>query len=92
MGPRLLQVQAGAEIGARAAQDHGANLMAPVEADEEIAQLRAIAGEAILVTTEKDFVRLSTAQRQGIKVLKIAAVFDDLATMECLLDRLTLKP
>jgi tetraacyldisaccharide 4'-kinase len=61
-------------------------------ADEEIAQLRAIAGEAILVTTEKDFVRLSTAQRQGIKVLKIAAVFDDLATMECLLDRLTLKP
>jgi tetraacyldisaccharide 4'-kinase len=61
-------------------------------ADEEIAQLRAIAGEAVLVTTEKDFVRLSTVQRQGIKVLKIAAVFDDLATMERLLDRLTLKP
>jgi tetraacyldisaccharide 4'-kinase len=61
-------------------------------ADTEIAQLKAIAGAALLVTTEKDFVRLSIAQRQAIKVLKIAAVFDDLAAMERLLDRLSLKP
>ncbi|HVV26835.1 MAG TPA: tetraacyldisaccharide 4'-kinase [Rhizomicrobium sp.] len=53
---------------------------------EEIDQLRMIAGDAALVTTEKDFVRLSVAQREGIRVLKVAAVFDDPAQMERLLD------
>ena len=60
--------------------------------EEEIAQLRAVAGEAILVTTEKDFVRLTTAQREGIRVLKIAAVFDDSAPMERLLDSAAPRP
>jgi tetraacyldisaccharide 4'-kinase len=56
-------------------------------AEEEIAQLKMLAGEAMLVTTEKDFVRLTTAQREGVRVLKIAATFDDKAAMDGLLDR-----
>ncbi|HWX90681.1 MAG TPA: tetraacyldisaccharide 4'-kinase, partial [Rhizomicrobium sp.] len=59
---------------------------------EEIIQLRAVAGEATLVTTEKDFVRLTTAQREGIRTLKIAAVFDDSAAMERLLDSAAPRP
>ena len=55
--------------------------------DDEITQLRMVAGEAMLVTTEKDFVRLSVQQREGIKVLKVSAVFDDKPAMEALLDR-----
>lgn len=54
--------------------------------EDEIIQLRAVAGNAVLVTTEKDFVRLSTAQREGIRMLKIAAVFDDAHAIERLLD------
>jgi tetraacyldisaccharide-1-P 4'-kinase len=45
-----------------------------------------IAGDTMLVTTEKDFVRLTTAQREGIRVLKIAARFDDPAALDRLLD------
>ena len=55
--------------------------------DDEITQLRMVAGEAMLVTTEKDFVRLSVQQREGIKVLKVAATFDDKPAMDALLDR-----
>ena len=33
--------------------------------DDEIAQLKAIAGDAMLVTTEKDFVRLTTGAARG---------------------------
>ncbi len=54
--------------------------------EDEITELRAVAGDALLVTTEKDFVRLSTAQREGIRMLKVAAVFDDAPAMERLLD------
>jgi len=46
-----------------------------------------VGGGAVLVTTEKDFVRLSVRQREGIKVLKVAAAFDDKPAMEALLDR-----
>jgi tetraacyldisaccharide 4'-kinase len=52
----------------------------------EIEQLKAIAGETMLVTTEKDFVRMTVAQRQGIRVLKVAAVFDDPDALDRLLD------
>jgi tetraacyldisaccharide 4'-kinase len=55
-------------------------------AEEEITQLRMVAGDAQLVTTEKDFVRLTTAQREGIRVLKVTTIFDDAAAMEALLD------
>ena len=52
----------------------------------EIEQLKAIAGETMLVTTQKDFVRMSVAERAGIRVLKVAAVFDDAGALERLLD------
>lgn len=55
--------------------------------ENEIAQLKMVAGNALLVTTEKDFVRLNLADRQGIRVLKVAAMFDDKTAMESLLDR-----
>lgn len=54
--------------------------------EDEITQLRAVAGDARLVTTEKDFVRLTTAQREGIRILKVVAVFDDAVAIERLLD------
>jgi tetraacyldisaccharide 4'-kinase len=60
--------------------------------EDEILQLKAIAGETMLVTTEKDFVRLTTAQRQGIRVLKVAAQFDDAPAMERLLDSAAPRP
>jgi tetraacyldisaccharide 4'-kinase len=55
--------------------------------EDEIAQLKAIAGETMLVTTEKDFVRLSVAMREGIRAVKAVAVFDDTAALEALLDK-----
>jgi tetraacyldisaccharide 4'-kinase len=54
--------------------------------EDEILELKAVAGDAMLVTTEKDFVRLSTKSREGIKVLKVAAIFDDAGAMGRLLD------
>ena len=33
--------------------------------DDDILELKAVAGDRLLVTTEKDFVRLSTSQREG---------------------------
>lgn len=60
--------------------------------EDDLLQLRAVAGDATLVTTEKDFVRLTTAQREGIRVLKISATFDEPAVMAGLLDRLAPRP
>jgi tetraacyldisaccharide 4'-kinase len=59
---------------------------------DEILQLKAIAGEAMLVTTEKDFVRLTTAQREGIRVLKVVADFEDASTLSRLLDSVAPRP
>jgi tetraacyldisaccharide 4'-kinase len=56
--------------------------------DDEIVELKAIAGEAQLVTTAKDFVRLSLPQREGIRVLKAAAVFHNPPALDGLLDSL----
>jgi len=55
--------------------------------EEEIAQLKAIAGDTMLVTTEKDFVRLSVPMREGIRAVKAVAIFEDAAALEALLDR-----
>lgn len=55
--------------------------------DDEILQLKAIAGDAMLVTTEKDFVRLSVTQREGIRAIKAAVTFDGPAGLDRLLDR-----
>ena len=60
--------------------------------DGEIAQLKAIAADAELVTTEKDFVRLTTEQRQDIRLLKVAAVFEDGAAIGRLLDSTAPRP
>lgn len=54
----------------------------------EIAALRARAGSAQLVTTEKDFVRLKERDRAGIAVLKVQARFDNPAALDALLDRI----
>jgi tetraacyldisaccharide 4'-kinase len=60
--------QAGIEVtGHRFFPDHH-----PYRAEE----LTALKAKGPLVTTEKDYVRLAPAARQGIAVLKIAARFD----------------
>jgi tetraacyldisaccharide 4'-kinase len=45
-------------------------------AASDMAGLRRQAGDAELVTTEKDFARLAPSRRQGITVLKVRAAFD----------------
>jgi tetraacyldisaccharide 4'-kinase len=60
--------------------------------EDEILQLKAIAGDAILVTTEKDFVRLTPSQREGVRVLKVSATFDEPAVMAGLLDSIAPRP
>jgi tetraacyldisaccharide 4'-kinase len=52
----------------------------------EIAALKARAGDAKLVTTEKDLVRLSAGDRAGIAVVPVQARFDDEAALDRLLD------
>jgi tetraacyldisaccharide 4'-kinase len=56
----------------------------------EMARLkaRAKAENALLVTTEKDYVRLTPAEREGIVPLPVQAVFEDRAPLDRLLDRL----
>ena len=53
----------------------------------EIAALRQRAGDAMLVTTEKDFVRLNAQMRAGIEVLTVTAVFDEPQLLDSLLAR-----
>ena len=60
--------------------------------EDEILELKAVAGTAQLVTTEKDFVRLSTAGREGIRMLKVAAKFPDPTAVQRLLDSAAPKP
>jgi tetraacyldisaccharide 4'-kinase len=75
----------GAEIvDARAYPDHTAYTAA------EIARLKARARDAgaALITTEKDYVRLTDAERVGIAFLPVHAAFDDPAALEHLLDTL----
>lgn len=56
----------------------------------EMARLKAKAraADALLVTTEKDFARLSPAERAGVATLPITATFDNPSIIEGLLDRL----
>jgi tetraacyldisaccharide 4'-kinase len=51
----------------------------------EIAALTRQAKDAMLVTTEKDLVRLSPEERQRVAVLMVRAVFDDPALLDRLL-------
>lgn len=56
--------------------------------DGEIAALKARAGDAQIVTTEKDLVRLSPPDRTGIAALPVRTIFDDIVLLDQLLDRL----
>lgn len=55
----------------------------------EFARLRARAKslDAVLVTTEKDFVRLTPAERQEVRFIPVRAAFEDPAALRALLDR-----
>ncbi len=75
----------GAEIAeSRAYGDHH------IYTQSEMARLkaRARAENALLVTTEKDFVRLTPAEREGIVPLPVHSEFADGAPLAALLDRL----
>ena len=54
----------------------------------EFARLRAKAkaANAQLVTTEKDFVRLTPAERQDVRFVPVRAIFEDQSALEALLD------
>jgi len=56
----------------------------------EIARLKATAraANALLVTTEKDYVRMTESECEGIVVLPVRAAIDNMPTLELLLDRL----
>lgn len=75
-----LEKQGADVIGSCAFPDHH-----PYE-DGEIDQLWQLAGTAGLVTTEKDFVRMTIEQRKNVRILKVSAVFDDPAALARLLD------
>jgi tetraacyldisaccharide 4'-kinase len=68
----------------RAYEDHHAYTAS------EFARLhsRAKALDATLVTTEKDFVRLTPAERQDVRFIPVRAAFDDRAALDALLDRI----
>lgn len=61
-----------------------------VYTQSEIARLkaRARAESANLVTTEKDYMRLTPTERAGIEFVSVRAEFDDRAALDGLLDRL----
>jgi tetraacyldisaccharide 4'-kinase len=56
----------------------------------EIARLKGTAREAhaLLVTTEKDYVRMTEVEREGIATLPVRAAIDNAKALELLLDRL----
>jgi tetraacyldisaccharide 4'-kinase len=56
--------------------------------DGEISALKARAGGARLVTTEKDFVRLRERDRTEIAVLPVRAAFESGTALDQLLDRI----
>ncbi|HSC17749.1 MAG TPA: tetraacyldisaccharide 4'-kinase [Rhizomicrobium sp.] len=53
---------------------------------------KALLANATLVTTEKDYVRLPTALRNDINLLRVSAMFDDLAELTRLLDSIVQAP
>lgn len=66
----------------RAYEDHHAYTAA------EFARLRARAKalDASLVTTEKDFVRLTPAEREDVRFIPVRAAFEDIKALDALLD------
>ena len=71
-------------VGTRAFPDHHRYTLLEIEAVKRIA---ANAG-ALLVTTEKDFVRIDANRRDGILSVPVHAVFADDPNLGIMLDRL----
>ena len=71
-------------VGTRAFPDHHHYTFLEIEAIKRIA---ANAG-ALLVTTEKDFIRIEPDRRQGILHVTVHAVFADDSNLDIMLDRL----
>ncbi len=84
---RALEVQGAELVATKSYADHHSYT------PSEIARLKskARACDALLVTTEKDFVRLTPMEREGIEPLPVRASFDDPAALDRLLDRLAAK-
>jgi tetraacyldisaccharide 4'-kinase len=53
---------------------------------------QAHSGNAMLITTEKDFVRLPPAQRLDVRYVPVRAAFDNPAALMALLDRVAPPP
>jgi tetraacyldisaccharide 4'-kinase len=81
---RMLEALGARVIGTRAFADHHRYTLLEIEAVKRIA---ANAG-ALLVTTEKDFVRIEPKRRDGILPVPVHAVFADGPALDKLLDRL----
>jgi tetraacyldisaccharide 4'-kinase len=81
---RTLQAMGARVVGTRAFPDHHRYTLLEIEAVKQIA---ANAG-ALLVTTEKDFVRIDANRRDGILCVRVHAVFADDPNLGILLDKL----
>jgi tetraacyldisaccharide 4'-kinase len=81
---RMLEALGARVIGTRAFPDHHRYTLLEIEAVKRIA---ANAG-ALLVTTEKDFVRIEPNRREGMLAVPVHAVFADNPGLDTLLDRL----
>ena len=79
-----LQAMGARIVGTRAFPDHHRYTLLEIEAVKQIA---ANAG-ALLVTTEKDYVRIDANLREGILSVPVYAVFADNPNLSKLLDRL----
>jgi tetraacyldisaccharide 4'-kinase len=79
-----LQTVGARVVGTRAFPDHHRYTIFEIEAVKQIA---ANAG-ALLVTTEKDFVRIEPNRRAGILCMPVHAVFADDPNLDIMLDRL----
>ncbi len=80
----LLRTRGAELVDSRSFPDHHAYTAS------ELTQLKSAAatGKARLMTTEKDYVRMSQAQREAIEFLRVAALFDDQAGLERLLHKI----
>jgi tetraacyldisaccharide 4'-kinase len=81
---RTLQMLGARVVGTRAFPDHHRYTLLEIEAVKQI----AANANALLVTTEKDLVRIEPGRRAGILCLPVHAVFADNPNLGMLLDRL----
>jgi len=83
---RTLAAMGASVVGTRAFPDHHRYSLVDIQAVKQIA---ASAG-ALLVTTEKDFVRIEANRRDGILPVPVHAVFADDPKLGVMLDRLAM--